>query len=529
MPVPEETGRYRVVRRLGAGAFAVVWLARDERLHADVAIKVMADNWACRLDVRERFVEEARLLRRAHSEGVVQVFDIGDLPDGRPYFVMEYADRGTLEDLLTAGEAGVDEALRLTARAARGVAALHAAGILHRDVKPSNVLLSGRPHGRERVLIGDLGLAKDLAQASGFTVVAGSSGYMAPEQAQPPADGLDARADVYGLGAVLHHLLTGTVPGPPGKVLPVDELRPGVPAPVRDAVLRAMEPDRDRRWPSAAAFAEELERLREPAVGAGGRAEAPATGAGIGAGAEDGAGGEAGAAAVAAAAEPVPDAVAPPGPAPRAASGEPGRAGTAPTRTRRSKGLLVGAAVLVLGAVAAGTVWTTTSGNPGTDSGVERVTDVTGRLSLEVPSAWAGQLAGSGWSPEAVGLDDGRRPALTVAGSVADWSDLEADVDGVFAGQVGADDDHVTALTGKVTKRRHPTCEDEGTSDYRDGAWRGTVHTWGSCGARDRVLKEVALTPVSEGSAPVFLQIRCDEEDGARRIARILRSVRATA
>lgn len=99
----ERIGRYRLERRLGAGAFGTVWLAHDDELQAPVAVKVLADNWSHRLDVRERFLAEARMLRRAGSDRVVQVHDIGELPDGRPYFVMEYADGGTLADLLAAG------------------------------------------------------------------------------------------------------------------------------------------------------------------------------------------------------------------------------------------------------------------------------------------------------------------------------------------------------------------------------------------------------------------------------------------
>jgi serine/threonine protein kinase len=89
----ERIGRYRLERRLGAGAFGVVWLAHDDVLEATVAVKVLAENWTDRMDIRERFLSEARLLRRADSNRVVQVFDIGELPDDRPYFVMEYADR----------------------------------------------------------------------------------------------------------------------------------------------------------------------------------------------------------------------------------------------------------------------------------------------------------------------------------------------------------------------------------------------------------------------------------------------------
>ncbi|WP_341483272.1 serine/threonine-protein kinase [Streptomyces tubbatahanensis] len=263
MPSPDQFGRYRVEKPLGSGAFAVVWLAHDDRLEAPVAVKVMAENWACRMDIRDRFLAEARLLRKASSGGVVQVFDVGELDDERPYFVMEYADRGTVADRLAGGPLPVPEALWLTAEASRGVRALHEAGVAHRDIKPSNVLLaSGGARGSERVLVADLGLAKNLAQASGLTVVAGSAGYMAPEQAEP-FDGIDARADVYSLGALLHHLVTGTVPGAPGRVPPLGRVRPGLPRELEEVVGRALEPDRDRRWPTAGAFAHELDRLAE--------------------------------------------------------------------------------------------------------------------------------------------------------------------------------------------------------------------------------------------------------------------------
>ncbi|MBR7676357.1 serine/threonine protein kinase, partial [Streptomyces daliensis] len=271
MPALDQIGRYRVERRLGAGAFAVVWLAHDDRLQAPVAIKVMAENWAFRMDIRERFLDEARLLRKATAGGVVQVFDIGELSDERPYFVMEYADRGTVEDRMMAGPLPVSEALELMAQVARGVQGLHETGIVHRDLKPSNVLLAGGgTAGRERVLVSDLGLAKNLAQASGLTVVAGSVGYMAPEQAEP-YEGIDGRADVYSLGAVLYHLMTGTVPASPDKVMPLDQLREGLPPGVVHAVSRAMEPDRKNRWPTAAAFAEELDALAEQVAAVGQR------------------------------------------------------------------------------------------------------------------------------------------------------------------------------------------------------------------------------------------------------------------
>jgi serine/threonine protein kinase len=368
----EQIGRYRLERRLGTGAFGTVWLAHDDVLEAPVAVKVLADNWAHRLDIVDRFLSEARLLRRADSNRVVQVYDIGELPDGRPYFVMEYADAGTLADLLTAGPLPVSEALRLTALAARGAAALHKAGIVHRDIKPTNVLLRSAPDGSHRVLLADLGLAKSLAQGSGLTLAAGSAGYQPPEQAQP-GYGTDERADVYSLGAVGYELLTGRVPGAPGQVVRPDRLRPDVSPDVQRALLRALEPDRERRWPTAREFAEELERLA---------AEIPVH---------------------------------------------------KPHSRHRGVALMAGLFVVVA-AGAAAAVLNLPSFSSSSGSSDLRVKDSTGRVSAEVPASWGRQLRDSGWNPHALGLQAGQEPGLAVADDLSKWDDLSADVNGVFIG-----------------------------------------------------------------------------------------------
>ncbi|MEV6738967.1 serine/threonine-protein kinase [Streptomyces sp. NPDC051104] len=367
----ERIGRYRLERRLGGGAFGVVWLAHDDVLEAPVAVKVLSENWADRLDIRERFLSEARLLRRAGSSRVVQVYDIGELPDGRPYFVMEYADSGTLADRITTGPLPVAEALRLTALTARAAAALHEAGIVHRDIKPSNVLLRTGPDGCTRLLLADLGLAKSLAQASGLTTAAGSAGYAPPEQTEP-GSGIDARADVYSLGALGYHLLTGTVPAPPGKVQRPDRLRPDLPPEVQRALMRAMEPDRDRRWPTAEAFADELDRLA-------GASSAPA-----------------------------------------------------PRRPRRRRGGAVLALAAVAVAGAAGAATTLLLRHPAAAD--VTVQDSTGRLHAAVPAAWGRQLRDAGWNPEELGLPAGREPALAVADDLSRWQDLSTSVNGAFIG-----------------------------------------------------------------------------------------------
>ncbi|MEU6818240.1 serine/threonine-protein kinase [Streptomyces sp. NPDC046860] len=373
MHPPERIGRYRLRQRLGSGAFATVWLAQDDELDALVAVKVLADNWSHRLDVRERFLSEARLLRRAGSSRVVQVYDIGELDDGRPYFVMEYADGGTLADLLEDGPLPVSEALGLTSLAARGAAALHEAGIVHRDIKPVNLLLRTAPDGGRRLLLADLGLAKSLAQGSALTLAAGSAGYRAPEQAEPGA-GVDERADVYSLGAVGYELLTGTVPGTPGRVVPPARLRPGLDAEVERALLRALEPDRASRWPGARAFADELDRLA-------------------------------------------------------AGTGRAGRSGAA--RARRA--VLAGAAVVAL-AAAGGAAALLLHRPAGGADGPARVRDASGRIAVEVPAGWNRELRDSGWDPRALGLPGGREPGLVVADDISRWPDLAAPVNGVFVG-----------------------------------------------------------------------------------------------
>ncbi len=206
-------GRYRLTRRIGSGAFATVWFGHDDDLDVPVAIKVLAENWATNADVRERFLAEARLLRRIDSPRVMRVHDLGVLTtDGleRPYFVMDYADGGTLDDLV-ASRVTPATALRLGAQTAYAVHVLHEHGVLHRDVKPSNILLTSRGGEAQRVVVADLGMAKALADSSGLTVTAGTPAYMAPEQAYG-SEGFDQRADVYSVAAVTYTLLQGRPP-----------------------------------------------------------------------------------------------------------------------------------------------------------------------------------------------------------------------------------------------------------------------------------------------------------------------------
>ncbi|MER6546499.1 serine/threonine-protein kinase [Streptomyces sp. NPDC001250] len=441
----ERIGRYRLERPLGTGAFATVWLAHDDELQAPVAVKVLAENWAHRLDIRDRFLSEARLLRRAGSNRVVQVYDIGELPDGRPYFVMEYADGGTLADLLAGGPLPVGQALALTAEAARAAAALHEAGIVHRDIKPTNVLLHTAPDGTRRVLLADLGLAKSLAQASVLTLAAGSAGYQPPEQAEP-GEGIDERADVYSLGAVGYELVTGSVPGPPGRVAPPGRLRPDLGEDVAGALLRALEPDRARRWPGAQAFAHELDRLAAAA------------------------------------------------PAPRPARRLDGVRGRLNTVT------LSLAALLAAAAAAAGvTVLLHRGGSPDE----VRVTDSTGRVAVKVPAAFGHELRDSGWDPGALGLAKGHEPGLVVADDLSRWADLGAGVDGVFVGVSEHGD-----VTARVNALAHSGCRFSGSRSFTGADWHGLVRAWSGCPDGGSVT-ESALAPAKGAAQPqVYVQVR---------------------
>jgi len=207
----DKIGRYRLTRRLGSGSFATVWQGHDDDLDVPVAVKVLADNWADNDDVRNRFLGEARLMRRIRDERIVRVYDIGSLDDGRPYFVMDYADGGSLDDLRKQG-IPPQLALRLCAEACRALHVLHVNDVIHRDVTPGNILLNRTRDNGVKVLIADLGVAKSMIDM-GQTMTAGTPAYMALEQANGVAP-LDHRADIYSLAAVTYAMLTGRPPFP---------------------------------------------------------------------------------------------------------------------------------------------------------------------------------------------------------------------------------------------------------------------------------------------------------------------------
>lgn len=203
--VARVAGRYELIRPLGHGAMATVDLTHDVELDRPVALKRLADNLARDEDLRRRFLREARLAARLSHPNVVRVFDVGE-DDGHPFIAMEYVEGETLAELLARrGRLSPGEVAKLGVQACAALAAAHAAGLVHRDVKPQNLIL-----GSDGVLrLGDFGIAvgREGTRLTLAGTVLGTVGYLAPEQAR--GEQVSAAADIYAIGAVLYELLTG--------------------------------------------------------------------------------------------------------------------------------------------------------------------------------------------------------------------------------------------------------------------------------------------------------------------------------
>jgi eukaryotic-like serine/threonine-protein kinase len=270
----------------------MVWLARDEDLDALVAIKLLAENWAANDDVRRRFLEEARALRRLDNDRIVRVYEVGRLDDGRPYMVMEFADLGTLEDRMRLRASvsrpfSVREAVEIAVDIAECLISVHDLRIVHRDLKPSNVLFrsipperqeamrrDGRPVVEERTLLADFGIARRLEGMLGHTMVLGSPHYMAPEQADPARAGLvDYRGDIYSAAAILYEMLAGRLPFGFDSITqlqrmrrddvpaqPIATLRPDVPRALGNAIQVGLSADPADRFGSAWEWRDVLSR-----------------------------------------------------------------------------------------------------------------------------------------------------------------------------------------------------------------------------------------------------------------------------
>lgn len=258
-------GPYRVVRRLGRGGMGEVYLAEDPRLDRRVALKLLPP-WLAADDLaRRRFTAEARAASSLDHPCITTIYEIDETPEGRVYIAMAYYEGETLAERIARGPLPVDEAVTLGRQIASGLAAAHQVGIVHRDVKPSNVALAA--DGAAKLL--DFGVAK--VRGSRLTrdgAVPGTAAYMSPEQTRGEPCG--PRSDLWSLGVVLHEMLTGERPfrAEAGQALvyairndeppALRDLRPGAPADLDALLARLLSRDPDDRPASAHAVAEEL-------------------------------------------------------------------------------------------------------------------------------------------------------------------------------------------------------------------------------------------------------------------------------
>jgi serine/threonine-protein kinase len=260
--------RYELEELVGTGGMSSVFRAHDRLLDRKVALKVLHQQYTDDEEYVERFRREARSVASLSHPNIVTVIDRGE-HEGRQFIVFEYVDGENLKRLIERrGPAPVATALELGAQIARGLSFAHQQGLVHRDVKPQNVLLNG--DGQAKVT--DFGIARSLDMQHGMTqtgTVLGTSDYIAPEQAQ--GQRVDEHTDIYSLGVVLYELLTNEVPFPGENFVavamrhinepppPIRDKRPDVPPRVEAAIHRAMAKNPDDRWQTMAEFCRELD------------------------------------------------------------------------------------------------------------------------------------------------------------------------------------------------------------------------------------------------------------------------------
>jgi eukaryotic-like serine/threonine-protein kinase len=264
-------GKYRVERLVGQGTMGTVVAATQLNLDRAVALKLMSGGASHELGAR--FLREARVASMLKSPHAGKVLDVGELPGGAPYIVMELLEGQDLAAVLKdRGPLPTEAALTFVLHACEAIAEAHFMGIVHRDLKPANLFLTTGPGGSPCVKVLDFGVSKlgacdlDLTKTGQML---GSPLYMAPEQLNSSKDA-DARSDIWALGVILYELLAGATPYHGATVLelcrslvtepptPLDQHRPDVPAGLCAVIMQCLEKDRERRWPNVAAFAAAL-------------------------------------------------------------------------------------------------------------------------------------------------------------------------------------------------------------------------------------------------------------------------------
>ena len=262
-------GKYRVEKVLGFGGMGVVVSAFRGDLEQRVAVKFLSQAAAERPDAAERFRREARAAAKIRSEHVARVLDVGTLDSGLPYMVMEFLEGNDIaEELRRLQRLPILDAVEFILQATEALAEAHAAGVVHRDLKPGNLFLAQRADGSRRVKVLDFGISKALNGTSveelSLTKTAaliGSPLYMAPEQMRSAKD-VDTRADIWSLGAMMYEMLTGEPPYTGESIpqlcaallhdepIPLRQHRPEIPEGLEQAVLRCLRKDRDHRFPN---------------------------------------------------------------------------------------------------------------------------------------------------------------------------------------------------------------------------------------------------------------------------------------
>ncbi|HZC12525.1 MAG TPA: protein kinase, partial [Thermoleophilaceae bacterium] len=261
-------GRYRILRKLGSGGMANVYLAEDEELGRRVAIKILNERYASDDSFNERFRREAKSAAALSHPNIVSIYDRGE-GDGRPYIAMEVVEGRSLKELiLQRGPLPIAEAVEYAKQILHAVRFAHRNGIIHRDIKPHNILLGAE----DRLKVTDFGIAR--AGASQMTEVGsimGTAQYLSPEQARGAP--VTAASDLYSVGIVLYEMLTGKTPfngDTPIEIAmkhlneaprPPSELRPEVPPELDQIVLRALAKDPHERYQTAEEFSADLDRL----------------------------------------------------------------------------------------------------------------------------------------------------------------------------------------------------------------------------------------------------------------------------
>jgi HEAT repeat protein/tRNA A-37 threonylcarbamoyl transferase component Bud32 len=272
MPQVTHVGPYRLVRLIGQGGMGVVYEGVHVTIGRRAAIKLLRAEAGRHADAAQRFLNEARAVNQVRHPGLVEIFDAGALPDGSLYLVMEYLEGETLKALLRRGRLPERDALVTALQVAEALSAAHAAGIIHRDVKPDNIILVPAPQAGPgvRAKLLDFGIAKlsHEADLTGTGVVLGTPRYMAPEQRRGQAS---SASDVYALGRVMGQMLTGQVPSHPdqqGPPLPLSRAHVP-PSPPACALIEQMTEEDPARRPTMAEVCERLRAVAHlPAPGA---------------------------------------------------------------------------------------------------------------------------------------------------------------------------------------------------------------------------------------------------------------------